>query len=134
MECNSCGMLMTVLTEMVTSSRGKNKFYGSGVLVGSGVQSGSCDGREKREEETQAQIRAGLNIHGCKFTGYYYVHVSVGTPQTASDLGSIADVFDDNLSAPSHVGHVETIPPPDSRLVFPSMLQSQSPITTDTIV
>lgn len=60
MECNSCGMLMTVLTEMVTSSRGKNKFYGSGVLVGSGVQSGSCDGMVERSEKKKHKRRLEL--------------------------------------------------------------------------
>ena len=84
---------MTALTEMVTSSRGK--FYGSGVLV---TSQGFSLAVAKREEETQAQNRAG---HGR--SNSMHVHLPVGTQRKLpSDLSSITDrdgFLDDNLSA-----------------------------------
>ena len=75
---------------MVTSSRGKNKFYGSGVLVGQAQ--GFSLAVAKREEETQAQNRADMPSQV-----YYYVHLPVGTQRKLlSDFGSITD--SDSLS------------------------------------
>ena len=127
-------MLMTALTEMVTSSRGRNKFYGSGVLVtrycrlrGSVWQLQSEKKKHKRKIELDMEDQIQCM---CIFPSERNANCLPTSVVLQIEMDFLTITF--QLSAPPQVGHIETIPPPDSRLCLSvNVAMSQVSTTLD---